>query len=75
MYYLQILKSAGIQASGELLYPQEKRREFVELTEENETKLEHMKQDIIRIATKEIPPKPTQCKYCGKCGYEEYCWA
>ena len=75
MYYLQVLKSAGIQASGELLYPQEKKRESVELTEGNETRLEQMRQDIIWIAEKETPPKPIQCKYCKKCGYEEYCWA
>lgn len=75
MYYLQVLKSAGIHASGELLYPQEKKRESVELTQENEIRLEQMRQDIIRIAEKETPLEPLQCKYCKKCGYEEYCWA
>ena len=39
MFYLKVLKEAGISAKGVLLYPQEKKRSEVELTLENEIKL------------------------------------
>lgn len=75
LYYLQVLKQAGIDASGELLYPKEKKRTQVLLNENNEKRLEEIKRDIVQIAGQEFPLSPNKCRYCEKCGYEEYCWA
>ncbi len=75
MYYLYILKQTGIHASGVLLYPKEKKREEVELTEEAEKQLKDMIQEVVEIRDQSAPPKPVLCKYCKKCGYEEYCWS
>lgn len=75
LYYLKILKKAGISASGELLYPREKKRDIVELTKENEEKLLQMENEIEIIINNSVAPLPQKCKYCKKCGYEEYCWA
>lgn len=75
MFYLQVLKKAGILASGMLLYPKEKKREEVILTEEAESQLEKMEKEIIKIANESQALPPIQCKYCKKCAYEEYCWS
>lgn len=75
MFYLKVLKKAGILASGELLYPKEKKREEVQLTEEAELQLEQMEREIVKIMNEPQAPRPTQCKYCKKCAYEEYCWS
>lgn len=75
MFYLQTLKKAGIKVSGELLYPKERKREKVELDIENEKILDTMKEEIIQIAEATLPMSAHACKYCKKCGYEEYCWS
>lgn len=46
MFYLQILKKAGIQASDMLLYPQEKKREKIVLDDKSEELLNQMIFDI-----------------------------
>lgn len=75
LYYLKVLKKAGISASGVLLYPKEKKRIEIVLTKERELQLDEMEQEIIRIMKEQMPLKPVKCKYCGKCAYEEYCWS
>lgn len=75
MFYLQVLKNAGIHADGVLMYPEEKKREEVVLTEENEQKLEEMKNQILITAQSTSPPPPLKCRFCGKCAYREYCFA
>lgn len=75
LYYLSVLKKAGINASGVLLYPKEKKREEVELTRDLEENLAKMEEEILRIVEQQQPLKPVKCKYCAKCAYEEYCWS
>jgi len=75
LYYLRVLQKAGIDASGVLLYPQEKKRVEVTLTKEKAEKLADIESRIREIAEDKYPPAPRQCKFCGKCAYEEYCWA
>lgn len=75
MFYLQTLKKAGINASGMLLYPQEKKREAVDLTNESEELLNRMVLDIEKISEQSGTILPQKCKYCYSCGYNEYCWS
>lgn len=75
LYYLNVLKKAGVNASGVLLYPKEKKRIEVELTEENILQLGAIEEEISALVKAEKPLKPVKCKYCGKCAYEEYCWS
>jgi CRISPR-associated exonuclease Cas4 len=75
LYYLQTLKKMGIQAKGELLFPEEKRKETVELTPEAEEELDKAARDIRAIAKLPVPPPPKKIKFCAKCAYREYCWA
>lgn len=75
LYYLYVLKQKGINAKGELLFPEEKRREKIELTEEAIIELEKAIEGIKTIAKLSVPPPPKKISFCRKCGYREYCWA
>lgn len=75
LYYLRELKKADLNAKGVLLYPEEKKRLEVELTEDNIIALEKAEEEIILIVSSEIPPPVTKNKYCRSCGYREYCYA
>lgn len=74
LYYLYILEQKGIVAKGELLFPEERRREIVELTEENRVKLEKTIKKIEKLAHEPIPPHLGKISACNKCAYNEYCW-
>lgn len=74
-FYLYVLRDYGIEAEGELLFPKEKRKERVVLTNETIKELEEAIEDIKRIAMQDIPPKAVKIPYCTNCGYREFCWS
>ena len=74
-FYLKELKKKKINVTGELLFPKERRREKVELTEEIEHKLEQACQDIEKIVALQRPPTPLKNRYCKKCAYLDFCWS
>lgn len=73
--YLYELRELGIEAQGELLFPEEKKRINVTLTPELVKKVEEAKREILRIIYLDMPPKPVKVKYCRKCAYGDFCWA
>jgi CRISPR-associated exonuclease Cas4 len=75
LFYLYKLKERGIQASGELLIPREKKRMKVELTRGKEKEIEQAIGKIEEIISREEPPLPEKCRFCPKCAYREFCWA
>lgn len=75
LYYLKVLKNAGIEAEGVLLYPEEKKRISVVLNEESLDDLKIVTEEIYEIIKRELPPKAEKGKYCYKCGYNEYCYS
>lgn len=75
LYYLRELKKAGISAKGVLLYPEEKKRVELELTEEKVQELEDAEKAIRLIMMNEVSPPVIKNKYCRSCGYREYCYA
>ncbi|HHY77652.1 MAG TPA: CRISPR-associated protein Cas4 [Clostridiales bacterium] len=75
LYYIRELKKAGINAKGILLYPEERKKVEVELTEEKSMLLEKVEKDIENIINNETPPPVVKNKYCKSCGYREYCYA
>lgn len=75
LFYLRVLRQAGIAARGQLLYPEERKRVDVVLNEESEKRLEEMIREIESIIEEEWPPKVKKCRFCEKCGYSEYCYA
>lgn len=75
LYYLQTLKKMGVVAKGELLFPEEKKKEKVVLTVEAEEKLNQAVAEIQKIARQPVPPLPKKINFCRKCAYREFCWS
>jgi CRISPR-associated exonuclease Cas4 len=76
LYYLYYLKhEKGIETTGIIDYPLQRRREEVELTPEYE---EDIRQIVIGVqATREMTRPPVIDKpmaICKKCSYQELCW-
>ena len=73
-YYLWILEQEGVSASGEVLVPEERKREEVSL----ETMRDELEQAItgIQALTSQFrPPKAEWLHYCKTCAYAEFCWS
>ncbi len=75
LFYLQTLKKMGIDARGELMFPEEKKKQTVELTACAEQELNQAVEEIKRIARQSVPPPPVKIGFCRNCAYREYCWA
>lgn len=74
-HYLYDLQKAGIEAKGLLMFPSERKRVEVELTEELKTELDSIYAEIRTLTERETPPPAAVCKYCRKCAYAEFCWS
>lgn len=74
-YYLLRLKQLGISATGQLLFPKERKKLTVILTKEIEDELISVQKEIKSIIQMEMPPPAKKIKYCSKCGYKEFCWS
>jgi CRISPR-associated exonuclease Cas4 len=75
MYYLYFLKkTAGVAAKGVLNYPLLKKKVDVELTAENEVKLEEIIGKIRDLISQEMPLEAEWKSYCRSCAYKELCW-
>lgn len=74
-FYLYELKRMGIEAEGELLFPEERKREYLVLTPDLEAKVASLKEEIVRIILRPVPPSPERNRFCPKCAYAEFCWA
>ncbi|GAB5047036.1 CRISPR-associated protein Cas4 [Thermodesulfovibrio sp. TK110] len=74
-YYLMRLKKLGIHAKGILLFPKEKKKIEVTLTEKLEHELIEAQKEIKRIIALPMPPEAKMIKFCKKCGYQEFCWS
>jgi CRISPR-associated exonuclease Cas4 len=75
LYYLWQLRENGVEAEGELRFPEDKRRKMVTLNEEAVTELKQAVWEIRRIIASPQPPRPEKIRFCGKCAYREFCWA
>ncbi|MGH3087123.1 MAG: CRISPR-associated protein Cas4 [Rubrobacteraceae bacterium] len=74
-YYLWRLKREGLEASGELLVPEERFREVVELTEEMGREVEEMVARIEALISAPSPPPAKKIPFCKRCAYAEFCWS
>ena len=73
-YYLWRLRDMGLEATGELLIPKERKRIPVELTAELDQEIRKTLEEIERIVTEEFPPPPVRGRFCRNCAYAEFCW-
>ncbi len=74
-YYLYELEKRGIMASGYLMFPKERRREEILLTDSLKKELDQALEDIKRIISSDKPESVKKRNYCKNCGYNEFCWA
>lgn len=79
LYYLKILKSKGIERKGKLEFVEKKKGSrkilYVELTDEEEKKLDEIVIEIEKLLQQEeIPQKLLKQSSCKKCAYYEYCY-
>ncbi|MGC8868937.1 MAG: CRISPR-associated protein Cas4 [Sulfurihydrogenibium sp.] len=74
LYYLYYLKKLGIEKRGIINYPRQKKREFLELTKEDEEEIEKLLVDIRNILNQPKPPPVIEKPYCKKCAYFELCF-
>ena len=73
-YYLWVLEQEGVEAIGEVLVPDERKREEVGLVEMRGGLLRVI--DAIGVLTVEPrPPKAEWLHYCKTCAYSEFCWS
>lgn len=75
LFYLDELSARGISAKGELRFPEERRKEVVELTPEDRRELEVARREIESIVRSTAPPPPVRIRLCRGCGYAEFCWS
>lgn len=74
-FYLKGLKDRGVDARGELSFPEEKRKDSIILDEETEMELDRIERDILHIIYLDAPPEPKKINYRRNCAYVEFCWA
>lgn len=74
-YLFKLEENFGIKATGILLFPEEKRKIRVELTEENKVLISEMIEEINNLILQELPPPVSKNKYCVHCAYKEFCWS
>jgi CRISPR-associated exonuclease Cas4 len=74
-FYIYRLKEMGFQnVKGLIDYPKLKKTLRVELTPEDEIKLNEAIQDIHKIINQKEPPSVIRKPYCRKCSYFELCY-
>lgn len=74
-YYLLELKRHGLESTGVLMFPKERKRIEITLDDELIKELENLERDILRICYAPHPQEAKKIKFCRKCGYNEFCWA
>lgn len=73
-YYLWVLEQEGVEAVGEVLVPEERKREEVRLEEVRDVLLEAVGA-IGELTKQPMPPKAEWLRYCKTCAYSEFCWS
>lgn len=75
LFYLLQLKEMGIDAKGELLFPEERDKLEILLDEAAEIEIKRTMRDIEAIVALDRPPEVVKIKYCRNCAYNEFCWS
>ena len=74
-YYLYYLNKRGVSdLKAKIDYPLIKKNVVVELTQEDELRLEEIIREIIEINNQLLPPDFESKKICNKCAYHDLCF-
>ncbi|MBX5467908.1 MAG: CRISPR-associated protein Cas4 [Firmicutes bacterium] len=74
-HYLMVLEEQGINAIGELRFPEERRKQEVRLTDDLRRAVLRQRQIVREVSGLPTPPPPKRLRWCSKCAYAEMCWA
>jgi CRISPR-associated exonuclease Cas4 len=76
LYYLYYLKhEKGVQTTGMIDYPKERRRETITLTPDLENEVREIIAGVQATRALPTPPfLPDPLPVCKKCAYQELCW-
>lgn len=74
-YYLLELKRHGLEGTGVLMFPNERKRMEITLDDELIEELEIIEKNILKVCYASYPQKAKKIEFCRKCGYNEFCWA
>jgi len=76
LYYLYYLKhEKGIETTGVIDYPKQKRREEVALTPDLEADVARVLDGVQATRALPMPPRvPAPMPICKKCAYQDLCW-
>lgn len=76
LYYLYYLKHVkGIETTGVIDYPTQRRREKITLTPELEANVERILDQVESVRNQASPPKIEKpLSLCKSCAYQELCW-
>ena len=75
LFYLWRLPEMGVEAKGELRFPEERRRLEVRLDEESEKELRKVMARVRSIMEQPSPPPARRIHYCRSCAYRDFCWS
>lgn len=76
LYYLWYLdRVVGVEKSGVLAHPTERKRESVELTSENAARVEEAIRGVHRVVSRDSPPPAEEKPFCESCAYYDFCWS
>lgn len=75
-YYMYRLRKSGIsEVKGMLEYPMIRKKEKVELLDDDMHKLEEIETDIKAVIVREQCPDRISKSFCRKCSYFDFCWS
>ncbi len=75
LYYLYLLRERGLNLKGVLSYPEQNRREIIELDDEGLQTLQNALEALQQLRNSPLPPQvPRPMTICRTCAYQELCW-
>ncbi len=75
LFYLYELRREGVNARGELHFPEERRVREVELGETEGQEVEQTIRAVEAVVRQSAPPPPKRIPVCRTCAYAEFCWS
>ncbi len=75
LYYIFKMKHKGYSVKGEIHIPRQKKIIKIELTNQEEKKLEKTIQELKETIYKNLPPVVEKTGKCNNCSYNEFCWS